>query len=491
MKKLIVRTMRMMILFIIISCSQISPYHHTEDFDQPLIQQNNDMNSSGNFEALVKLNGEYFKKAGKIGYEEGKGLCLLNIANVNSTEGDYERAHILLDKAGESLKHSKNNFHRAKFYDSYAHYYSHLKQYDKAIIYSDSAMHALKKAPDSELKKKLLPRIYTNRGAYFAWKGQLGNSLKNFHKGNALEKSAYSTCMIAQYHLYTERLDSAGIYALRAEEMMNHQKTPDVEKLWIYYTVGYYNNEIDHYDEAEKMLKNALQMSIKTRLTYSFHIKDIYKALADLYKKKKDKEKSFYYLSKYLEEDNRLNESRFAAINKTADTFISEAKKEVDQRENDLWIMGILSFVILSVSGLYTRKKIHLLRLKKKSMKTETDTLKNRVYEKKLQEVTELAKKNDSSFLMKFKELNPEFIRRLLTINPDLENSELAFCGLLKLHFTSREIADYTFVQHKSIQQKKYRIRKKLNIEGDQDIYEFFDHIEKISHEEFQKKPYI
>ncbi|MDN5397542.1 MAG: hypothetical protein L0G39_22235 [Chryseobacterium sp.] len=483
MKKLIVRILRMVILVIIVSCTQTSPYSQTEDFDQPLIEQNNEMNSSGNFEALVKLNGIYFKKAAKSGYEEGKGLCLLNIANVNSTEGNYERAHLLLDKAGESLKHSENSFHRAKFYDSYAHYYSHLKQYDKAVIYSDSALYAIKKAPDSNLKKKLLPRIYINRGTYFAWKGQLGNSLKNFHKGNVLEKSAYSTCMIAQYHLYTNKLDSAGIYALRAEEMMSRQKTPDIEKLWIYYTIGYYNKEIRHSDEAEKMLKKALEISVKTRLTYSFQIKDVYKALSELYKMKKDDEKSYYYLSRYLQEDNRLNESRFAAINKTTDSFISEAKKEADQRKNDLWIIGILSFVTLSVSGLYVRKKIQLLKYKKKSLKTETDTLKSRVYEKKLQEVIELAKKNDSSFLMKFKELNPEFIKNLLAINPDLENSELAFCALLKLHFTSKEIAEYTFVQHKSIQQKKYRIRKKLNIEGDQDIYDFFDRVGKNSNE--------
>ncbi|WP_131401766.1 tetratricopeptide repeat protein [Chryseobacterium sp. JM1] len=475
MKKLIVRTLRMIILCTIISCNQTSTYNHTEDYDLPLITQNNEMNASGEFEALVQLNGEYFKKAGRMGYEEGKGLCFLNVANVNSTEGDYERAHILLDKAGESLKKSENNFHKAKFYDSYAHYYSHLKQYDKAVIYSDSALYSLKKAPDSKLKKRLMPRIYINRGTYFAWKGQFGNSLKNFHKGNALEKSAYSNCMMAQYHLYTNKLDSAGIYALRAEDMMNRHKTPDIERLWIYYTVGYYNNKINHYDEAEKMLKNALELSIKTRLTYSFHIKEVYKALADLYKKKKDSEKAYFYLNKYLEEDGRLAEARFAAINTTTDSFISEAKKESDKRENDLWIIGILSLIIISVSGMSVWKNIQHLKHRKRSLKTETDTLKNRVYEKKLQEVTDLAKNNDSSFLMKFKELHPEFISSLLTINPDLENSELAFCALLKLHFTSKEIADYTFVQHKSIQQKKYRLRKKLNIEGDQDIYEFLD----------------
>ncbi|KMQ63224.1 hypothetical protein ACM46_13545 [Chryseobacterium angstadtii] len=140
-------------------------------------------------------------------------------------------------------------------------------------------------------------------------------------------------------------------------------------------------------------------------------------------------------------------------------------------------MIGILSFIVFSVSGASIWKNIQYLKRKKRTLKRETDTLKDKVYKKKREEVIELAKKNDSSFLMKFKEMDPEFISRLFILNPDLENSELAFCALLKLRFTSKEIADYTFVQHKSIQQKKYRLRKKLNIEGDMDIYEFLDRV--------------
>ena len=120
---------------------------------------------------------------------------------------------------------------------------------------------------------------------------------------------------------------------------------------------------------------------------------------------------------------------------------------------------------------------INRLQKKKNTLKEQTDALKNHVQTKQLQEVTELAKKNDSSFLLKFKELFPEFIKSLLAINPDLENSELAFCAMLKLRFSSKEIADYTFVQHKSVQQKKYRIRKRLNIPGETDIYDFFENL--------------
>jgi DNA-binding CsgD family transcriptional regulator len=48
---------------------------------------------------------------------------------------------------------------------------------------------------------------------------------------------------------------------------------------------------------------------------------------------------------------------------------------------------------------------------------------------------------------------------------------------MLKLRFSSKEIANYTFVQHKSVQQKKYRIRKRLNIPAETDIYDFFENV--------------
>jgi DNA-binding CsgD family transcriptional regulator len=92
-------------------------------------------------------------------------------------------------------------------------------------------------------------------------------------------------------------------------------------------------------------------------------------------------------------------------------------------------------------------------------------------------ELVVLAKQNDSTFLTKFQELYPGFIDRLLEINPNLVSSELAFCAMIKLNFTSKEIANYTFIQHKSVQQKKHRLRKKLDVPTNQDLYVFFQNL--------------
>lgn len=478
MRKIMICAISISLLLYMVSCKTNSSDKEKEAFDVALISKSTDLQLSGEYEALIKLNVEYLNKAAKMGYKEGIGLCYLNMAEVNVSAGNYEKALLFFNKAEKDLENSENGFHKAAFYDDFSLYYSHLKLYDKAIEYNTKAFLYLKEAKDSELKKKLYSRLYINKGIYFSFKGWYGTAQKSFLKGNELEDSAYSNCMVAQYYLFRNLPNSAGIYIAKADEKMLSQKTSDVESLWVYYTMGYYYNAINNNDLAEKALKKALEINIKTRRTYSSHINNVYKSLAELYKKKDDGGKAYYYLQRYMEEEGRLDVARLNTMNKATANFISQMKPESDWHRSDLPLAIALSVTFLTISGIYVKKTIQSQKLKKKALKDETEELKNRVHLKMLNEVTELAQKNDSSFLMKFKELYPDFIPTLLKINPDLENSELTFCAMLKLHFSSKEIADYTFVQHRSVQQKKYRIRKRLHIPGEDDIYDFFDKIE-------------
>lgn len=479
MKATVMYTFCIYLLLLVVSCDQTSQNKERDKFDISLLSKSNELQLSGEYEAFMNLNMSYLKKAEKMKYQAGKGLCYLNIAGVNVSSGNYEKALFFFNNAEKELKNSENNYHKATFYNDYSLYFNHLKLYNKAIECNNRAFYYIHRTPNSKIKDKLIPRVYINKGIFFAFKGWMGTSLKSFIKANELENSAYSNCMLAQYYLFTHQLQQAGIYVGKADEKMLSQKTSDVESLWVYFTMGYYYNEINNSTEAEKNLKKALEINIKTKRTYSTHIAGVYKSLAELYKKENDGGKAYYYLKNYMEEENKMESARFASMNKTTDDFISEMKTESEWQKSYLPLIIALSIFVLTVSGVYAQRLIKLLQKKKTNLKIETERLKSTVHNKMLEDVTELAKKNDSSFLMRFRELYPDFINSLLKINPDLENSELAFCAMLKLGFSSKEIADYTFVQHRSVQQKKYRIRKRLEISGEEDIYVFFDNLDK------------
>jgi DNA-binding CsgD family transcriptional regulator len=86
----------------------------------------------------------------------------------------------------------------------------------------------------------------------------------------------------------------------------------------------------------------------------------------------------------------------------------------------------------------------------------------------------ELARKNNTVFLPRFKEVYPEFTQNLLTQHPDLTNTELRLSALIFLNFASKEIADCMFITHRSVQTSKSRLRKKLGIPNEADLYQYF-----------------
>ncbi len=92
-------------------------------------------------------------------------------------------------------------------------------------------------------------------------------------------------------------------------------------------------------------------------------------------------------------------------------------------------------------------------------------------------EILALAKQNSPRLLNKFRLVYPEFFDKISAIQPNLKNSELIFCIYLKLNLTTKEVATYTFVTPKAIQNRKNRLRKKLGIPSDLDIYKWFNDI--------------
>lgn len=81
-----------------------------------------------------------------------------------------------------------------------------------------------------------------------------------------------------------------------------------------------------------------------------------------------------------------------------------------------------------------------------------------------------LAKNNNAEFLALFNEIYPEFVASLKKINPKIRSSELEFCAMTFLNFSTKNIAQYTFVTVRAVQVRKNRLRKKLNIASDIDF---------------------
>lgn len=463
------------LLIILVSCHSHSKKEAEQKFDVSLLRQNEKFRIAGEYDSLINLNKRYYKQADKMNYADGKALCYINLAELNISLENFQKSQILFDNAKEILDNSEDNIHKARFYNVYGRFNVELKRVDKAFQYNNEAMGFIQKSGVSELKNDLLFSIYFRQAIYFIQKKNYEKALEYFHKAKKLDNSGLTDCAIGDYVYMHKDKDSAYKYVTVAYNKANARGKEDGIALYANTIMGEYYLTYKEYGKAEEALKKALKINEKTKHVYAYYGKYIYNDLRVLYERTGDKEKAYLYLKAYTDAYYKTNSSLLATINQDMKAFITGAQKDADEHKSKIYWIVLLSLAGLFLLGLYAWRIISALGKRKEVLTLEAEDLKIRMNDNKQEEIIELGKKNDPEFLDRFKDAYPEFIDQLLTINSGLENSELVFCAMLKLHFTSKEIANYTLVQHRSVQQKKYRIRKKLNIPSETDIYLFFD----------------
>ncbi|UOU98621.1 LuxR C-terminal-related transcriptional regulator [Chryseobacterium daecheongense] len=126
--------------------------------------------------------------------------------------------------------------------------------------------------------------------------------------------------------------------------------------------------------------------------------------------------------------------------------------------------VGIILFIV--IHNRYTSKQKELVIIEKE---LELEYLKKKL-NTAFEEVLQLAKDDDVSFLTRFNEVYPEFSKRLSLKYPDLTSNDIKFCALLKLNFSNKEIAQYGHLSIRTVESKKYRLRKKLKLTSDVDL---------------------
>ncbi len=84
---------------------------------------------------------------------------------------------------------------------------------------------------------------------------------------------------------------------------------------------------------------------------------------------------------------------------------------------------------------------------------------------------------NFFSFKLKFEKSHPEFFDSLNNLNPKLTNNDLKLCAYMRLGMTSMEISNLQFIEKKSVEMSKYRLKKKLQLEAEDDLNTFIQNL--------------
>ncbi len=84
---------------------------------------------------------------------------------------------------------------------------------------------------------------------------------------------------------------------------------------------------------------------------------------------------------------------------------------------------------------------------------------------------------DDKTFEIQIDELHQAFFKKMREQFPDISLYDLRLCAYLKIGLNSKEIAELLKVLPSSINVSRSRLRKKLNLEHDEDLYGFLNRI--------------
>ncbi|MFC4687413.1 hypothetical protein ACFO4P_10765 [Epilithonimonas pallida] len=458
--------------------------HYTPKQIDSLITTNekpNDWSLEKNISFLSNL----YKESEKIHFEKGMYRSLMQITNWCMLKGQYKRAFPYFEKTENlPLRNPENIKYKIKALQSKSLAFSSLGLYDDAQVAIGKSMHMAEKLKDNDSKFRFLGQGFQIKyalciemkkpedSARFYLKKSIPEfkKIKNETDRNLFLGSTYIN--ISTSFFEAKKLDSAKYYSFKALAIKN---ITDESKAYLFQTIGQIHREKKNQDSAFYYYNNAEKLSSKFGDPAA--LKALYQTLSDMYSESGDKDKALLYakkLSLLSDSINVVNKESAALANKN---IKEDLKKQSESDKKRLyWIIGGIIIILLFISWYLVKKynKEKKAQLEKKEIIQQKDfelnDLKSKVNDS-FEEVALLAKNNDSAFLGRFKEVYPDFCNKLQQICPDILNSELIFCAYLKLNFSTKDIATYTFVTPKAVYNRKNRIRKRLDIPSDEDIY--------------------
>ena len=159
---------------------------------------------------------------------------------------------------------------------------------------------------------------------------------------------------------------------------------------------------------------------------------------------------------------------------------INRLEQELLQSENESLKKQLKSKTIdLAAKARENEDKNRLLiSLKEKCSQAQMNPLKSSAIWGEMHRMIEnILKEDDNTFDMQMNELHQDFFKKLKQRFPSLSNNDLRWCAYLKIGMNSKEIADLLNIQPSSSYISRSRLRKKLGLNPEENLYDFLNNI--------------
>ncbi len=378
---------------------------------------------------------------------------LNEIANIYNLSGKYEEAldfYFRALKIKEEAAQGGSQGQGIVFsYNDISLVYQNMHNYDKAIFYMKKCVELAENRTNMP-SNYLLCIVYTHIADLYSVTGQYKEAKEYLQKGLIL-----------------------------AKDLNNHYLLEIVHK-------GYYN----YYKAINKPLKALENFEIAVLYKDSLNNKEVAKTIADLDKKYQTEKKEAEII--ILKKENYIRELSLAfilvllivmvtaalliirkqiKIRRTEKTLNEKLKKELEYKKKE--VLNFSTYVKQRIA--FTTDIITNL----KKIKSDTKEVKDEI--NKVISFISLNYQNEQKIInevySQIEDINKVFSYRIKKKHNNLTNEDIRLSSLLILNLTSKEIADILFISPKSVEMKRYRLRKKIKLGKDDSLIDYLSGI--------------
>jgi tetratricopeptide (TPR) repeat protein len=448
-----------------------------------LLAKSMEFAQKGNLVTYIETAIKALNIANAADYDEGKAKSGSYVAEGLVTAGLFKEGLKQLDRI-ETTDYYKNEiFMQSEVYRLRGRAYGGLLLNQQALREFHLQQELIKKL-SGEKKVKALQFNYENLSVVFQRLGQLDSmqkytelqldNLKVFAEKDAAMRYQIVYENLGRLYVQKGELAKAQLYLEKSLELTKKYKIPVVMNT--YSTLGLLEKTRGNFKKAAAFYEEGLAR--KQAAGSRIGMQNSYRELADFYlttnlnnAKANQYEMAFSRLNDSLESENR----------QVVDQVLNQILKLKDEESTTkvsragTIALNALLLLLVTVSFFFWRSKHNRkILVQKEEALQETETinkeLTDQIGENKFNILLDLAKSNNPEFLILFTELYPQFIHALKSFDANLRSTELEFCAMAFLNFTTKNIAEYTFVTIRAVQVRKNRLRKKFDIPSDVDF---------------------
>lgn len=402
------------------------------------------MFNSGNYKEALR----YFSVAENVKSKENFSLSLSQIyktkAQIYFELGMSERAvgiiNTALEKASDIKNESNRNFVTSQIYEVMANIYNDMGCIDSVNIYNDKNL-----------------ALLTHMDDKFAY---------------PLKINLYS--LIASISHQHNDYDTANSYlsdAIKLIDQFDYTYLSNTYKI-----MGDTKLALHQPDSALQYLVRAEKNIAETGLTSE--LPELYQSFSAVYEYMGLTDSSRIYLDKKISLERDFIKENLKASNIAFEILLKQealVRAKASKSRNTMVLLAILSVVVLLVLSYFLFRNI-----KKHPKINKTNTVSDHIDYNQLDShqsdddyLLDLAEEDISEFTAAFKTIYPKFHQSLMSAHPDLTVSDLSLCYMAFLDIPTRDIAKYSSIEVRSVQTKRSRVRKKMNLPTEVDFKEY------------------